>query len=277
MKTQPNAARRRIVIVNADDFGASLQTNQAIIRAFDKGLISSTTVMTNMPAFEDACQLARQRKLQFSIGLHVNLTLGKPLTAEIAACPGLCDANGSFRPARRILWLSAKEAAAVEGEITGQVLACEKQGITPTHLDSHNHIHTQHGIATVCIRVAKRSGIRVIRLGRNCGPFRDGASLIHRTLARAYRSARNAHLRFHGLDLTQHFGDAQDVADVLRTTTADVEIMVHPRLDRSGRLVDLDGEDLESRIRALHIPRADMCSYSAAAHIVAKQGWFPLI
>jgi len=43
--------------VNADDFGMSPRINHAILQAFENGLISSATIMANMPAFEDACQI----------------------------------------------------------------------------------------------------------------------------------------------------------------------------------------------------------------------------
>jgi len=126
-------------------------------------------------------------------------------------------------------------------EIAAQVLACERQGITPTHFDSHHHMHTEWGIAPVVIRTAKRHGISSIRLALNCGPGRDGASTTHRMLARTYRQAQNTRLRFHGLAKTEYFGDALDTAHILQTTTADVEVMVHPMFDDCGRLVDLDG------------------------------------
>jgi predicted glycoside hydrolase/deacetylase ChbG (UPF0249 family) len=41
----------RRIIVNADDFGMGPETKRAIVAAFDKSLISSTTLMANMPAF----------------------------------------------------------------------------------------------------------------------------------------------------------------------------------------------------------------------------------
>ena len=51
------AARAHRVIVNADDFGLDLDYNQLTLRAFKRGVISSATLMANMPAFNDACEL----------------------------------------------------------------------------------------------------------------------------------------------------------------------------------------------------------------------------
>lgn len=261
MTSRPEITQRRHIVVNGDDFGSSQRTNRAILQAFEKGLISSATIMANMPWFEEACQLVRQHKLQRRIGLHLNFTSGKPLTLGVASFPRLCDENGYWREKRIVLSLTNEEALALEVEIAAQVLACERQGLSATHWDSHHHMHAQFGIAPVVIRVAKRLGVRAIRLGINCGPGREGASTPHRILADAYRSVYNACVRFHGLARTDCFGDAKDTLDIIRTTRADTEVMVHPMLDDCERLVDLDGEDLKRRIDALSIPEAEMCSY----------------
>jgi predicted glycoside hydrolase/deacetylase ChbG (UPF0249 family) len=39
----------RKIIVNADDFGMSAEVNRAIVEAFENNVISSTTLMANMP------------------------------------------------------------------------------------------------------------------------------------------------------------------------------------------------------------------------------------
>ena len=47
-----------MLFVNADDFGLSHEVNMAIVEAFKKGLINNTTIMVNMPGFEEAVRLA---------------------------------------------------------------------------------------------------------------------------------------------------------------------------------------------------------------------------
>ena len=84
------------MIVNADDFGLSPRVNQAIVRAFDEGLISSTTVMANMPAFAEASAIARDRGLLDHVGAHLVLTEGDPLTDTMRRCGRFCDADGRF-------------------------------------------------------------------------------------------------------------------------------------------------------------------------------------
>jgi chitin disaccharide deacetylase len=260
--TSPNeTTRRRHIVVNADDFGMSSYVNEAILRAFDKCLVSSATIMPNMPAFEEACVLVHRHGLQRRIGLHLNFTTRRPLTSDVAGCRRLCDRYGNWRARRTVLSLSGDEGLALEAEIAAQVDACVRNGFTPTHWDSHHHMHTELGIAPVVIRVAKRLKVGALRLGINCGPGRDGASASHRILANAYRSLYNSRLKINHLAGTEYFGDPRDTVDIIRTTRADTEVMVHPTLDNCGRLVDGDGNDLTSRMGGLHIPPAEMSSY----------------
>jgi predicted glycoside hydrolase/deacetylase ChbG (UPF0249 family) len=251
----------RHVIVNADDFGISPLVNRAILRAFEAGLISSATIMANMPGFEQACKFVRQNGLQRRVGLHLNFTAGAPLSAAIARCPKWCDTSGNWRDQRSVITLSRQEQDLLEAEITAQVRACERNGITPTHFDSHHHMHMQPGIAPVVIRAAGRLGVNAIRLGPNCGPGREGASRAHRVAARAQRCFLNARLRMSGFARTEYFGDARDTYEIIRKTRANVEVMVHPSFNSDGRLVDLDGQDLKARIEDLCIPAGEMCSY----------------
>lgn len=61
------------LIINADDFGFSKSINAGIIGAYKEGLISSTTIMINMPCASDAISKWKENS-SLGIGLHVNLT-----------------------------------------------------------------------------------------------------------------------------------------------------------------------------------------------------------
>ncbi len=79
-----------LLIVNADDFGQSAVVNRAILDCFQKGLISSTTIMANMPGFDEAVELALAKGLQQNIGVHLNLTDGEPLVSALPAATRRC-------------------------------------------------------------------------------------------------------------------------------------------------------------------------------------------
>ena len=66
------------MIVNADDFGFTAGVNRAIVEAHVGGVVTSSTLMANGPAFEEAAQLAKTLP-KLSIGCHVVLIDGRPV------------------------------------------------------------------------------------------------------------------------------------------------------------------------------------------------------
>ena len=55
------------IIVNADDLGADSEVNQAIIESFERGLISSASIIPTMPGFDEACDLVDAGKLHAGV------------------------------------------------------------------------------------------------------------------------------------------------------------------------------------------------------------------
>ena len=81
------------IIVTADDYGMCSDITQAIDILADSGAITSTNVMMN---FETDFSNAKIKNLKdFSIGLHWNVTAGKPVIKETSS---LVDSNGNFYP-----------------------------------------------------------------------------------------------------------------------------------------------------------------------------------
>ena len=173
----------RQVIVNADDFGLNFSENALILQAFEAGLISSATAMANMPGFEQACEMARQPLLDGRVGLHFNLSYGRPLSQAILSRPAFCDANGEFdlNLSRYCLRLGSKDLAAVQGELQAQWQRCLDHGLRPTHLDSHQHVHNIWPVGEMVARFAARQGVP-IRLARNLGANLNVPKRIFKTL-----------------------------------------------------------------------------------------------
>lgn len=221
-----------MVIINADDFGISSNVNQAISKAFDQGLITSATIMANMPYFEEACELIHANCLNARIGVHLTLTEGSPLTDPIRRCPRLCDRSGQLTGKHGSIWrLSPDEARAIEIELAAQIEAVLASGVLPSHFDSHEHFHTQWVVATIIMRLAHRYNVPAIRLSRNFTPSRV-------SFRRVYKMAFNARLAHAGFAGTAHFGSARELASLTRFF-GPVEIMTHPALDSERRLVDI--------------------------------------
>src|SRR6185437_5153678 len=87
LRTHPQAAipprQRRAplpVIVHADDFGETVDITEGICLAIEAGVVTSTSVMLNMPGTAQALRRAPHLGQQASFGVHLNLCEGKPLT-----------------------------------------------------------------------------------------------------------------------------------------------------------------------------------------------------
>lgn len=128
------------LIVNADDFGFNREITDGIIEAHQTGVVTSTTLMVNMPAASYAVGQSRDCP-DLSVGLHVNLTLGKPI-CEPQLVPSLVQTDGQFLDRRTFFRLANRgqlNSAELRLEIRSQLQRMVELGLTPTHADSHHH------------------------------------------------------------------------------------------------------------------------------------------
>ncbi len=128
------------LIVNADDFGRSDGINQGILEAHSEGIVTSTTVMMNYPAAAPGLDRALAAAPDLGLGMHLNLTSGRPVLPP-ARVPSLVDDEGFFfRPDRwpevALAWAADEVALELGAQLDRFV---ELAGRPPTHLDSHHH------------------------------------------------------------------------------------------------------------------------------------------
>ena len=141
------------LIVNADDFGLSEGVNYGIISAFKNGIVKSTTVMVNMPAFEHGVALLKEND-GLGCGVHMTLSLNKPI---LTTHKTIVDENGSFY--RRITNDLIKEKFDLEevyNEFCAQIDKAKENGIKISHLDSHHHVHTLAALKPVIERIVEK-------------------------------------------------------------------------------------------------------------------------
>ncbi|OQP14540.1 MULTISPECIES: chitin disaccharide deacetylase [Geobacillus thermoleovorans group] len=151
----------RYCIVNADDFGYSKGVNYGILEAFQNGVVTSATLMANMPAAEHAARLAKDHP-ELGVGIHFVLTCGRPL----ADVPSLVNENGEF-PRRGEALVGARRGD-IERELCAQLERFFSFGLTPTHIDSHHHVHEHPNVFPVVEQLAERYRlpIRPVRTAR---------------------------------------------------------------------------------------------------------------
>lgn len=241
------------LIINADDFGFTRDVNAGIVHAHRHGVLTSTTLMANGVAFEDAVRLARETP-SLDIGCHLVLVQGKSLL------------SGRALPERtsQLLAVLAKKRLDVYAELRAQVEKIFAAGLRPTHLDSHKHTHILPSIFHTVIRLANEFGIRYVRLPLDETvqfarvPY-SLASRYYRGLARKYGVQMTDH--FIGFRLTGSLTEQTFAAALSRLPAGRTEFMCHPGFagpelkQASTRLKESRARELEAltspRIREL--------------------------
>ena len=168
-------AGARALIVHSDDFGETIEITKGIRDCIDAGVVTSTTILANMPGTAFALAEARRRPAGASFGVHLNLCEGPPLTTPRS----LTDASGRFLPKRVVAaraFLGRLDAAEVEAELRAQIIRIRDAGVAISHLDSHKHLHQLPGVAAVVAGLAVEFGIQRIRCTLEEGVWISGLS-----------------------------------------------------------------------------------------------------
>jgi chitin disaccharide deacetylase len=188
MTIPPGATRS--VVLHADDFGMNPAVNAGILQSLREGVLTSTSLLANAPAAEDACaewqvleadrragglpsatrraQLG-DRVVPFDLGIHLNLTQGQPLSGD--AYPSeLLDGRGRFPGIgtvfRRLCIARRRFRSGVLRELRLQIEWMHDHGVRPTHLNGHQYVELVPGVAELIPELVQRYSIGSIRLAR---------------------------------------------------------------------------------------------------------------
>lgn len=170
----------RRLIINADDFGLTHGVNRAIAESHLRGVVTSTTLMANSRAFDEAVLLAKTSS-RWSVGCHVVLVDGEPLI-DPARLPSLVPKKEipRFRDGIGVLALQSLsgwvDPDQVEAETTAQIRKLQSCGIDVSHIDTHKHTHMFPAVLEGVLRAARTCGVRAIR-----NPFESFAADFIRT------------------------------------------------------------------------------------------------
>tara|TARA_B110000438_G_scaffold204160_2_gene195857 strand:- start:1215 stop:2063 length:849 start_codon:yes stop_codon:yes gene_type:complete len=225
--------------VNADDFGLTGDVTRGILAAHRNGQVSSTTLMVNTPGTEEAVEAASDHP-NLGIGLHFNLTEGRPLTDA----PSLVDGDGRFLLRGELLGRAFRrqiDPDDVARELDAQLSRFHDLGLTPTHMDSHQHVHMAPPIFRAMGPVL-RGQVHRLRVARPPRPGSIGGSGVRSRIRNTFMTLAASNIRRHfsgatndrlvSLHLlpTEQDWVTEDYARVVdQTGPADlVEVMVHP-------------------------------------------------
>jgi predicted glycoside hydrolase/deacetylase ChbG (UPF0249 family) len=208
-----------VLIVNADDFGASRSTTDAICTAFDAAAITSTSTMVWMSDSARAAGIAAEQDLP--LGLHLNLTLpfsGRDVPPDVRErqlrLTELFSRDGWWKEAGRRF-----DRKLLQDAIDDQVERFREQFGQPTHIDGHHHVHLYAA---------------VLDLLPQTWPIRPPLRAPEQAQARRNKRERHLHKRFRAPDLAFALARIQPATGDVGLEVLDcaqrlcVEVMVHP-------------------------------------------------
>jgi predicted glycoside hydrolase/deacetylase ChbG (UPF0249 family) len=136
-------------IVNGDDFGASRGINRGIIEAHRHGILTSTSLMVNMPYAKEAVLWSHDWP-GLNVGLHFVLTNeeGKPMVDFADSDDCRTELHRQLRRFQDLM------------------------GCLPTHLDSHHNVHLKSRLLPYFLDLARQYGLPL----RKYSPVRYFAS-----------------------------------------------------------------------------------------------------
>jgi hopanoid biosynthesis associated protein HpnK len=157
----------RRLIINADDFGLTAGINRAVAEAHRNGILTSSTLMANGPAFEQAVEIARSSP-RLSVGCHTVFVDGRPML-DSRRVPSLLASKtssrfctGLARFAGRALSGALRESE-IEAEATAQIERLQAFGLPVTHVDTHKHTHIFPRVLRPLLRAAVKCGVGAVR------------------------------------------------------------------------------------------------------------------
>ncbi|WP_232668582.1 ChbG/HpnK family deacetylase [Pseudonocardia sp. TRM90224] len=229
---------RRLLIVNADDYGLTPAISRGILACHDAGIVTSVSVLATGPAVATTAPWLADRP-GLEVGAHLAAVGEDPPLLTAREIPTLVDRRGSFRMSWRSFVLAVAAGRVDPDDITREFGAQLDRligdlGLRPRHLDTHQHLHLCPPVARVVTELALRRGIRAVRVPTSAarGPRAIGVRRWSRALA--------ARLTAAGLVFPAAFGGLDEAGrldhDVLQALiarlaagpAASIEVNCHP-------------------------------------------------
>lgn len=177
----------RSVVFHADDFGFNEPITRGIIEGFERGVLTSTSALANAPFLDLALSfwksLDERRRSDnfpsaplrkslgdeltpFDMGVHLNLTQGRPLTGE-GYPPQLLDGSGFF-PGIYVLYAKLalqprRYVVPIRRELEAQIARLKDASLPLTQLNGHQYLEILPVVARMVPDLARRFDIPVIR------------------------------------------------------------------------------------------------------------------
>ena len=212
------------LVVTADDFGMSLEVNEAVEEAHRNGILTNASLVVAGDAAEDAIRRAK-RMPKLGVGLHLAM-FGAPAQhsgeAQQRLAPDGKNLGESPVSTGIAIMFSPAARAAAKREIEAQFRAFGQTGLELGHLDGHWHCHQHPTILNMSIAAARPLGLRAVRIPyeglgwshRVTGHRRLGARIGHAVSHAPLAAFMRLRTRVAGLRANDHFFAKSDAGSI---------------------------------------------------------------
>lgn len=178
-------ANLKRLIINADDFGLSPGINKGIAECFSEGILTSASLVVNQPYSQQAVALSRRFDTD-SIGLHLNLTFGPPISEPTKVASLLLERGGQFQFYGGVYGFT-KTVADIDIEIRSIMENLETRSVFedileecfaqfnrftdlmgryPSHINTHHNIHSSTRFLEALMILGLNFGVPIRQLNR---------------------------------------------------------------------------------------------------------------
>lgn len=145
------------------DLVLPLEIIRGILEVLAAGVVRSISVNSNFPAVKEI-QLVAERFPDVSIGIHLNLSVGRPVS-DPAEVSSLVDESGHFwyRRFPQKALLGKLRTGHIRKELDAQIERLKSFGVKISHWDSHQARHLYLPFFKVALEVAAEHNIKKMR------------------------------------------------------------------------------------------------------------------
>ncbi len=213
------------IIINADDAGLHPEINKGIQQCIDAGVVNSVSVITNSPSVN--FDLIKQWNKSVLTGVHLSW-LGVPWITKPYFFFSWTEFLNAF------VFRGAKFRVEVLEEGREQIKKMYVQGISVSHLDSHQHVHHFPVLWDYCLQLQREFEIPRIRCARAKNLSFAKASLSGIAL-QIMASSKNSNgtILCAALKYAGNYSAEKLVAEIKAYAGHDVEFVVHPGVNNN--------------------------------------------
>jgi predicted glycoside hydrolase/deacetylase ChbG (UPF0249 family) len=151
-------AGKATIALCADDYGLSYGVSAGILKALEAARVTATSALTNGPRWPAMGRELARRGFDADVGLHFNLTLGRPIAAMPKFAPSgeFPKIGAIIRPAMTGKLPMDEIRAEIDRQLDRFEAVMER---APDFVDGHQHVQVLPGIREALLEALERRGL----------------------------------------------------------------------------------------------------------------------